>query len=68
MSVGDALAGTREADWASLQPARTVHFTGISIMRIADSVFVEAWQNWDMLGVIEQIKGVGISGTYISAA
>jgi len=37
-------------------------------MRIADSVFVEAWQNWDMLGVIEQIKGVGISGTYISAA
>jgi predicted ester cyclase len=46
----------------------TVHFTGISIMRIADSVFVEAWQNWDMPGVIEQIKGVGISGTYISAA
>jgi len=46
----------------------SVHFTGISIMRIADSVFVEAWQNWDMLGVIEQIKGIGISGTYISAA
>ena len=46
----------------------TVRFTGISIMRIADSVFVEAWQNWDMLGVIEQIKGVGVSGTYISSA
>ena len=47
---------------------QTVHVTGISIMRLAGSMFVEAWQNWDMLGMMEQIKGVGKSGTYIGAA
>lgn len=46
---------------------QTVHITGISIMRHADTMFVEAWQNWDMLGMMEQIKGVGKSATYISA-
>jgi len=46
----------------------TVHVTGISIMRLADSMFAEAWQNWDMLGMMEQIKCVGKSGTYIEAS
>jgi predicted ester cyclase len=46
----------------------SVHITGISIMRLAGKMFVEAWQNWDMLGMMEQIKGVGKSGTYISAS
>lgn len=35
---------------------KTVHVTGISIVRIADGRMVEVWQNWDMLGILEQIK------------
>jgi predicted ester cyclase len=46
----------------------TVHITGISIMRLAGKMFVEAWQNWDMLGMMEQIEGVGKSGTYVGAS
>jgi predicted ester cyclase len=45
---------------------KNVHVTGISMLRLADGKFVEAWQNWDMLGMMEQIRGVGKSGTYIA--
>lgn len=45
----------------------TVHTTGISMVRVADHMFVEAWQNWDMLGLLEQIKGLDKSATYIAA-
>ncbi len=47
---------------------RTVHVTGISIMRIANGRLVEGWQNWDMLGMLEQIQGSPKSATYVSAA
>jgi predicted ester cyclase len=46
---------------------RTIHITGISIMRLAGRFFAEAWQNWDMLGMREQINGVDNSDNYISA-
>jgi steroid delta-isomerase-like uncharacterized protein len=31
--------------------------TGISVIRIAGGKFVAGWQNWDMLGLMQQIKG-----------
>jgi predicted ester cyclase len=34
-----------------------VHVTSISILRVANGKLVEGWQNWDMLGLIEQIRG-----------
>jgi predicted ester cyclase len=43
----------------------TVHVTGISIFRIKDNKLIEGWQNWDMLAMMEQIKGVGKTATYI---
>jgi steroid delta-isomerase-like uncharacterized protein len=46
---------------------KTVHVTGISILRIAGGRMVEGWQNWDMLGLLEQIQGLKRSGTYVSA-
>jgi steroid delta-isomerase-like uncharacterized protein len=46
---------------------KTVHVTGISIMRIANGRLVEGWQNWDMLGMLEQLQGSSKSPTYISA-
>jgi steroid delta-isomerase-like uncharacterized protein len=36
---------------------KTVSVTGISILRVERDRFVEGWQNWDMLGLMEQIKG-----------
>lgn len=42
-----------------------VAMTGIVIMRVAGGKLVEGWQNWDMLGVVEQIQGKGRCGTYV---
>jgi steroid delta-isomerase-like uncharacterized protein len=47
---------------------RTIDVTGISILRVADGRLVEGWQNWDMLGMMEQIHGRPKSATYIGAA
>jgi len=47
---------------------KTVHVTGISIIRVGGGKMVEGWQNWDMLRMMEQIKGGGRSATYIGAA
>ena len=44
-----------------------IHITGIAILRVKDGKVIEAWQNWDMLGMLEQIKGIGKSATYIGA-
>lgn len=44
-----------------------IKITGISILRVRGEVFVEAWQNWDMQGLMDQLKGVGPSATYIVA-
>ena len=46
---------------------KTLETTGISIVRVADGKAVEVWQNWDMLGVMQQIQGGG-APTYIGAA
>jgi len=32
-----------------------IHVTGMSLIRIADGKFVEAWQNWDQAGLMAQI-------------
>jgi predicted ester cyclase len=45
----------------------SIHVTGISIFRVAGNSIVEAWQNWDMLGMMEQINGLGKSGTHVAA-
>jgi len=34
---------------------KTVHVTGVTIARIADGKIVEGWDNWDQLGLLEQI-------------
>jgi predicted ester cyclase len=44
-----------------------VHVTGISILRVAGGKLVEGWQNWDMLGMMEQIQGLRKAATYIGA-
>ena len=34
---------------------KPVHLTGMSIVRVKDGKFVEAWQNWDAAGMAAQI-------------
>ncbi|HWZ30372.1 MAG TPA: ester cyclase [Bryobacteraceae bacterium] len=45
----------------------TIHITGISILRVAGGKLIEGWQNWDMLGMMQQIQGVQTASTYIGA-
>jgi predicted ester cyclase len=44
-----------------------VNATGISILRVAGAKLIEGWQNWDMLGLLEQIKAIDHSRTYVAA-
>jgi steroid delta-isomerase-like uncharacterized protein len=46
---------------------KSFEVTGISIMRIGGGRLVEGWQNWDMLGMLEQIQERDKSPTYVSA-
>jgi steroid delta-isomerase-like uncharacterized protein len=50
----------------------TIHVTGVTLIRVAGGKIVEGWQNWDMLGMMEQINafaqpGLAKSATYIGA-
>ena len=45
-----------------------IRVTGISILRVANGKLVEGWQNWDMLGLMEQIHGRTKSATYIGVS
>ena len=47
---------------------KTIHVTGISTVRVAAGKVVEGWQNWDMLGMMQQIQGAEkAAATYIAA-
>lgn len=46
---------------------KVVHVTGMSMLRVADGKMIEGWQNWDMLGMLEQIQGSAKAATYIGA-
>lgn len=46
---------------------KTVHATGMSLLRISEGKLVEGWQNWDMLGLIQQLRGEPAAPTYAAA-
>jgi len=46
----------------------TLETTGITIIRVADGKLVEGWQNWDMLGIMQQIQERGHAATYIGSS
>lgn len=46
---------------------KVVKTTGISIIRLADGKLAEGWQNWDMLGLMQQITEAPMARTYIAA-
>ena len=46
---------------------KVLHTTGISMVRFANGRFAEGWQNWDMLGLMQQISDAGHAPTYMGA-
>jgi steroid delta-isomerase-like uncharacterized protein len=48
--------GTHQGEFMGIAPTgKRVIITGISIHRIADGRIVEEWQQWDSLGLMQQI-------------
>jgi steroid delta-isomerase-like uncharacterized protein len=47
---------------------KALRVTGITIIRVSGGLLAEGWQNWDMLGMMEQITGERKSATYIAAS
>jgi steroid delta-isomerase-like uncharacterized protein len=45
---------------------KSVRVTGITIIRVANEKLVEGWQNWDMLGLLQQVQGAAKAATYIA--
>src|ERR1700687_6132059 len=46
---------------------KVLETTGITIIRVSGDRAIEAWQNWDMLGVMQQIQGNDMAATYVGA-
>jgi predicted ester cyclase len=46
---------------------KEIRVTGISVFRIVDGRFEEAWQNWDMLGMVEQLGLAPPTGLFFGA-
>ncbi len=46
---------------------KQIQTTGISILRTANGKILEGWQNWDMLGLMQQIKSQPPAPTYVAA-
>jgi steroid delta-isomerase-like uncharacterized protein len=47
---------------------RSFEITGMSILRVAEGRIVEGWQNWDMLGMLQQVQGHDPAPTYVAVA
>ena len=43
---------------------KQLHTSGISIVRVKEGRFAEAWQNWDMLGLMQQITNTAAPGKF----
>jgi predicted ester cyclase len=48
--------------------SKTLQTTGSPIIRVAGGKLAEGWQNWDMLGLMQQIEERGRAATYIGAS
>ena len=46
---------------------KTLSTTGMTMVRVANGRFVAGWQNWDMLGLMQQMKQEPMAPTYLAA-
>jgi steroid delta-isomerase-like uncharacterized protein len=60
--------GKHTGEGLGIPPAgAAISVTGISVMRVKNGKLIEGWQNWDMLGMLQQIQGSQPAATYIGA-
>jgi ketosteroid isomerase-like protein len=57
ISEGDLVCVRWSSTAKQTTTGKHVELTGISIVRFKDGRFFEAWQNWDMHGLVEQLEG-----------
>jgi steroid delta-isomerase-like uncharacterized protein len=51
------VTGTHRGELPGLPPTgRKISLTGISIARLREGKFVESWNNWDALGMMQQLS------------
>jgi steroid delta-isomerase-like uncharacterized protein len=59
---------THTGDGLGMPPTgKKCSVTGMSILRVVGGKLVEGWQNWDMLGLLQQIQGAPQAATYVAA-
>ena len=50
------VAGTHQGELTGIPPTgRSISVTGISIARVANGKIIESWNNWDALGLMQQL-------------
>lgn len=50
-----------------LPTKKQLYTTGMTLIRTANGKLVEGWQNWDMLSLMQQIKGEPTAPTYVAS-
>ena len=61
VAVRWSVAGTHRGDGLGLAPTgKPTRFTGMSFFRVRDGKFVEGWNDFDRLGLFQQIGAVSL--------
>ena len=64
-----SFSAKHSGDGLGIEPTGTkINVTGISILQVAGTIFAEGWQNWDMMGMMEQLKGKLESRTLVAVS
>jgi predicted SnoaL-like aldol condensation-catalyzing enzyme len=67
ISEGDLVCVRWSARAKQTTTGKPLEVTGMSFLRFKDGRFFEAWQNWDMHGLVEQLEGK-VPGSFFQAA
>ena len=56
------VTGTHKGDLPTLPASgKTFSVTGISVARLKDGKFLESWNNWDALGLMQQLGSTSVA-------
>ena len=67
ISEGDLVCVRWSSTAKQATTGKSLEVTGMSLLRFKDGRFFEAWQNWDMHGLVEQLEGK-VPGSFFQAA
>ena len=58
------VTGTHKGDLPTLPASgKTFSVTGISVARLKDGKFLESWNNWDALGLMQQLGSTSVAAS-----